>query len=310
MGRNQFMKKVLLSLSVFSLTVFLPAQDFRDQLNLIRPKPGNCLIYGPITFDQKVNFSDATVTLLDVRTHETLEKITSDSQGWYLFSVIKGRKQALLIEKDGFFPYYREILIPVDVPESAMEMAIVLPPDLRNVYALYYVPMDTVAGYNSQLLIDRLTRLLVHNPELQIRFESLGDSLDPVRINQLTARFMDHGIRSDRLTVGTDADTLPTGLLVEIRIGREDLAERGSEGVPDLSDDDWTIQFAASRSTLPEKNYRGLDPVFEFKGKDGFYRYTYGSFGSREEAVQKLSMVKKKGFPQAFTKKAGAIRKL
>jgi len=50
--------------------------------------------------------------------------------------------------------------------------------------------------------------------------------------------------------------------------------------------------------------------VHEFRGKDGFYRYTYGSFQTKEEANRKLQLVKNKGFKKPFAKTVGSIKKL
>jgi hypothetical protein len=61
---------------------------------------------------------------------------------------------------------------------------------------------------------------------------------------------------------------------------------------------------------LGKKTYKGLDPVYEFKGSDGFYRYGYGAFKTKEEAGRKLTVVKRKGFKKAFVKSTGAIKKL
>ena len=304
------MKRLLFPILIFWMILPAGAQDFKDQLNLIRPRPENCLIYGPIAIDKNTLVTDADVSLLDPATHEILEKIVSDRNAWYLFSVKKGRKLALLIEKTGLFPYYHEFIIPGDFPESSLEKPLNLPPDLKNTYSIYYVPLDTIAGRKSLELISQLAGFLLKNPRIIVRFESLGDSLDPVRINQMTSYFMERGISLSRLTSGTSADILPTALMIEVRTGSEDLAGIVSPGIQTLSDDLWTIQFAASRSTLNKKSFKGLDPIHEFKGKDGFYRYTYGIYQTREEAVQKLSVVKKKGFTKAFAKTAGSIRKL
>lgn len=304
------MKRLLLPILIVWMVLPAGAQDFRDQLILIRPRPENCVVYGPISIDKNTLVTDAEVSLLDPSTHEILEKIVSDRNAWYLFSVIKGRKLALLIEKPGLFPYYHEFFVPGDYPETSMEKPVNLPPDLKNTYSVYYAPLDTLAGAKSLELISQLASFLLKNPRITVRFEPLGDSLDPVRINQMTSYFMDRGIPLSRLTSGSSPDTLPTALMIEIRTGTEDLAGIISPGVQTLSDDMWTIQFAASRSTLNKKSFKGLDPVHEFKGKDGFYRYTYGIYATKEEAAQKLSVVKKKGFPKAFAKTAGSIRKL
>ena len=76
------------------------------------------------------------------------------------------------------------------------------------------------------------------------------------------------------------------------------------------TDETWTIQITASKKSIDTKTFTGLKPVLEFKGKDGFYRYTYGTFNSRDEAAARISFVRQKGYKQAFAKTIGSIRKL
>ncbi|MFO7617788.1 MAG: SPOR domain-containing protein, partial [Bacteroidales bacterium] len=61
---------------------------------------------------------------------------------------------------------------------------------------------------------------------------------------------------------------------------------------------------------VPVERFKDLDPVYEFKGKDGYYRYTHGDYPNQEAAQAKLQSVKRKGYNQAFVKTVGSIKKL
>jgi len=302
--------------SCFLLLITLAAaisgfsQDYKSQISLIRPRPENCVVYGPINISEKEFLTEATVSLIDPSTLEVKEKIPVDRNGWYLFtSILKGHKYALLIEKEGLFPYYTEFTIPDDPALSQQEKPIMLPPDLTSTWSLVYQPHDTVLLPKSQELRDRLTEVLRKNPELKAVIEPMGDSLDPMRVNLLTSRLVNRGIRLSQIKSGTPADSLSAMIRIELRTGSDEsgVAIFGSQP---LTDDRWTIQFSASRSPIAKKSFKGLDPVHEFKGRDGFYRYTYGNFASKEEASDQVKVVKKKGFSQAFAKTVGSIKKL
>jgi len=301
---------LIIALFLCALNPPLNAQDFKDQINMIRPIPDNCLIYGAISLQNKTLLPDIKVSLINPRTYEIKDSVITDRNAWYLFSVKKGVPYGLIIEKDGYFPYYAEYTIPSDFPENKMEREIYLPDDLKNNFSLYYTPGETVMGEVSQVLVGQLTTLLQQHPKLIAWFDPQGDSLDFARINDLTSTFLKGGVNISQIRTGLEPDPSATYIRIEINTGPENasLMQTSQEEVPD--DEQWTIQFVASKTSLSKKSFKGLDPVHEFKGKDGFYRYTYGTFKTREEANRKLSVVKKKGFPKAFAKTAGSIKKL
>ncbi|MCX6223228.1 MAG: glycosyltransferase [Bacteroidia bacterium] len=299
-------------LTIMILVAILPhaeGQDYKDQINMIRPKPDNCLVYGVISLQNKELLPDIPVSLIDSKSHET-ESIMSDRNAWYLFSVKKGLTYGLLIEKDGYFPYYAEYTVPFEPSQNKIERNIILPDDLKNDFSLYYPAADTVLGEKSQALLAQLTALLNKHPELSVWFDPQGDSLDFARINLLTSAFISNNIDISRLRTGSRPDSTETFLRIEINTGPENFALVLPSSADQPPDEFWTIQFSATKTSMNKKFYRGLSPVHEFKGKDGFYRYSYGTFKTREEANRKLLLVKKKGFKKPIIKTAGSIKKL
>lgn len=304
-------KRLLLILLMASAMIpRVQSQDFRDQLNMIRPLPDNCLIYGTVSLQDNELLPDVRVSLIDIKTHEVSESIRTDRNAWYLFSVKKGLPYGLMIEKDGFFTYYTENTIPVSLPENRTEKNIILPNDLKNDFALYYPASDTVLGDKSQALLVQLIGLMKKQPGLTAWFDAQGDSIDFARINRLTDVFMRNGIAISRLRTGSQPDTAVTCIRIEISTGPENAVLMATSDPVQPDEESWTIQFSASKAPLSKKSFKGLDPVHEFKGKDGFYRYTYGSFRSLEEANRKLRFVKNKGFGKAYAKSVGSIKKL
>ncbi|MFA5814683.1 MAG: glycosyltransferase [Bacteroidales bacterium] len=301
---------LLIALLLSTLVPHTESQDFKDQINMIRPKPDNCQVYGVLSLQNKELLPDTRISLIDPKSHEISESIMTDRNAWYLFSVKKGFPYGLIIEKDGYFPYYAEYTIPFDHPENRMERNIALPDDLKNDFSLYYPAADTVLGEKSQGLLVQLTALLKKHPGLSAWFDPQGDSLDFARINLLTSAFMRNGVEIAQLRTGSRPDPAETFIRIEINTGPENAALLQPSSGAQPPDELWTIQFSASKTSLSKKSFKGLDPVHEFKGKDGFYRYTYGTFKTREEANRKLLLVKKKGFNKAFTKTVGSIKKL
>jgi O-antigen biosynthesis protein len=301
---------ILLLALLFSVSVqHAESQDFKDQINMIRPNPDNCILYGVISLQNQQLLPDTKISLIDLKSHET-KSIISDRNAWYLFSVKKGLPIGLIIEREGYFPYYTEYTIPYGFPESKMERNIALPDDLKNDFSLYYPAADTVLSEKSKAVMVQLTNLLIKHPELSAWFDPQGDSLDFARINILTTVFMRDGVHIAQLRTGNRPDPSETYIRIEINTGPEIAAldQASSSILP--ADELWTIQFSASKTSIGKKAFKGLDPVHEFKGKDGFYRYTFGTFKSKEEANRKLLMVKKKGFNRPFAKTVGSIKKL
>jgi GT2 family glycosyltransferase len=304
--------KLFLFLLVFfaHAGTYSQGQDFKDQINMIRPKPDNCLIYGILSHQNNELLPAVRVSLIDPKSHEIPDSILTDRNGWYLFSVKKGFPYALIIEKDGYFPYYLEYTIPIDFPETKMERNIVLPDNLKNDFSLFYPASDTTLGEQSRLLVNQLTDLLKKQPLLSVWFDPQGDSLDSARIELLISGFIRGEIKNSRLLKGDRPDRSIAFIRIEINTGPENvvLLQQSADDQP--GDEVWTIQFLASKTPLNKKAFKGLNPVNEYKGKDGFYRYAYGTFKTRDEASRKLQVVKKKGFDKPFAKTAGAIKKL
>jgi O-antigen biosynthesis protein len=302
-------KIILLALLLATGLPRAQGQDFKDQINLIMPRPDYCLIYGTVTLQNQQMLADTRISLIDTKSHES-ESIMTDRNGWYLFLVKKGLPYGLLIEKEGYFPYYNEHTIPVGQLENKLERNIVLPDDLKNDFALFYPDADTILGEKSRILVTQLTGLLRKHPGLTAWFDPQGDSLDFARINMLTSAFLMDGVGISQLRADGPPDSSETSIRIEINTGPENavLLQPSAGSLP--ADEFWTIQFSASKNSLSKKSFKGLDPVYEFKGKDGFYRYTFGSFRTREEANRKLPSVKNKGFRNAFTKTIGSIKKL
>ncbi len=307
-GKSKQLLMLLLFLSAF--VPYARCQDFKDQLIMIRPAPENCLVYGTVSLQNKEMLPTVRISLIDKKTHSITESILTDRNAWYLFSVRRGSPYALLIEKNGYFPYYTEDMVPIDLADNKVEKNIVLPDDLKNDFTLYYPDSDTVLGEKSRQLMMQLADLMKKQPSLNAWFDPQGDSLDFVRINSLTAEFMKKGIHISRLNTGGRPGSTDSYIRIEINTGAENAVLMQSSAREELSEDAWTIQFAASKTPLGKKSFKDLEPVNEFRGKDGFYRYAYGNFKSQAEANKKLQMVKKKGFKQAFAKTVGAIKKL
>ena len=216
----------------------------------------------------------------------------------------------LLIEKTGYFPYYTENIIPNDLTENKLERNVVIPDDLKNDFSLYYPASDTILGEKSRALMIQLSGLMKKQTGLTAWFDPQGDSLDFLRINGITSAFVQTGIAASRLRAGARPDTGETFIRIEINTGAENAVLMEPAGTALPGEESWTIQFAASKTPLAKKTFKELDPVYEFKGKDGFYRYSYGNFKSQEEANRKLQTVKKKGFSKPFSKSVGSIKKL
>jgi GT2 family glycosyltransferase len=301
---------LLCGLLVFGTLSYASGQDFKDQINMIRPAPENCLVYGVLSQQNGQLLTDIKISLINKKTSEIKETITTDRNAWYLFSVQRGSPYGLLIEKNGYFPYYTENTLPIDLADNKVERNVVIPDNLKNDFSLYYPSSDTLLGETSQALVLQLAELMKKHAGLTAWLDPQGDSLDYLRVNGLTATFMKYGIPVSRLTTGVRPDNAETFIRIEINTGTENAVLMQPSGVNQPDEDSWTIQFAASKTPLAKKAFKDLDPVHEFKGKDGFYRYGFGTFKSQEEANKKLQVVKKKGFSKPFAKSVGSIKKL
>jgi len=287
-----------------------PGQGYRDEMKLIRPKPGHTLLFGQVTTSSGKPVRNAKIELFNPSNLKIEDQIPLDNYGYYLFSVKKGQPYGLIIEKEGFFPYYHKIEIPNTEQKDQYQENLTLGDHLKNHYTLYYHPGDTLLGNNSQNLLNQLINLLSAQNDLIIWIDPHGDSLDPVRINQLTGTLINAGINGNRITTGPRPVNDTHTIELTFKTG-EDLAvipHFHVSGQP--PDNHWTIQFMASKKQVGKASLKGLDPVYTFQGHDGYYRYTFGNFISRTKAVQALSKVRRKGFRRPFVKSFSEIRKL
>ena len=62
----------------------------------------------------------------------------------------------------------------------------------------------------------------------------------------------------------------------------------------------YAIQVKALSSPIDMSIFKNLKGVKEYLGVDGYYRYTYMEFSSREEATRKLQSIKDQGYTDAF----------
>jgi hypothetical protein len=74
----------------------------------------------------------------------------------------------------------------------------------------------------------------------------------------------------------------------------------------------YTIQILAVRNRkLVRKSFlQDLKGVLKYDGKDGLYRYTYGRFDSKEEAMAVLDEVKRRGYSDAFLRREESYKEL
>ncbi|OFX58524.1 MAG: hypothetical protein A2046_05515 [Bacteroidetes bacterium GWA2_30_7] len=62
----------------------------------------------------------------------------------------------------------------------------------------------------------------------------------------------------------------------------------------------FTIQIKASANAVDKSEFKGLEPVKEFIGTDGFHRYAYGEFPNYASAKAEWEKIITNGFPDAF----------
>jgi hypothetical protein len=74
----------------------------------------------------------------------------------------------------------------------------------------------------------------------------------------------------------------------------------------------YTIQILAvkNRKLVKRSFLQDLKGVLKYDGRDGFYRYTYGRFGTLEEATVVLEDVKSHGYTDAFLRREESYKEL
>lgn len=311
MRKKRFVN-IILSISICILvTPESFGQNYRDQMNLIRLKPNNVLVIGKIHDYNGDKISGAKISLIDPSLLSTLETIPVDDLGYYLFTLQKGKKFGFLVEKKSYFPYYHELTIPLDI-EDEYEYNLHLPDGIRKEYSLVYTSEGTVPSNNN--LLEELISLLINQTGLSIWMPAQQNPTGNSRNSFLDSLFQSRGIEGYRLISGSlpgNADHIVILNFITDPEAREaDVSDFGGSAENTDNNDKWTLQFSASRNELSDRVLKDLDEVRTFKGKDGFFRYTYGKFKTRQEANKAIPLLKSKGFSQAFPKLVSNLKKL
>ncbi|MCK5821213.1 MAG: SPOR domain-containing protein [Bacteroidales bacterium] len=308
-------KRFLIITLLASIYLIVPestqGQNYREQMKLIRLKPNNVMVFGVINDYTGEKLSGASISLFDPSILITTETIPVDDMGEYLFTIEKGKKIGFLVEKEGYFPYYHELTISLDA-EDEYEYKLHLPDGIRKTYSLIYTSDGTIPSNND--LLEELISLLINQTGLSIWMPVQENPLGKSRITFLDSLFLSRGIEDYRLISGSlpgDTDQIvELNFMTDTEAKETDASVFEGKSMVSDKDDKWTLQFSASRSELSVKGLKNLKDTRMFKGKDGYYRYTYGVFNSRQEANQAISFLHDKGFSQAFPKLIGNLKKL
>jgi tetratricopeptide (TPR) repeat protein len=87
-----------------------------------------------------------------------------------------------------------------------------------------------------------------------------------------------------------------------IKLGYKDAFIRKHQG-SELQTAQFTIQIMALKNPVTIDHFTNLGAVNIEQGSDGFYRYTYGTFSSLEQAQSELTRIVSIGYKDAFTRK-------
>ena len=303
-------RRIILTLLICFTVGSLIAQNYKDQMALIRLKPDYSMVFGHITDYTGEKLSSASVSVFNPASLSLTETIPVDDLGDYLFTLEKGRTLGFLVEKEGYFPYYSEFTIPEDA-EDLFEYPMQLPDGIRKEYTLIFRP-DGYLPSNSSI-VEEMISLLLNQPELSLWMPDQENPLGKSRIVFLDSLIQSRGIEEYRLISGS----LPgkQDQIVELSFETDpdaEIPDQWSDSEPQTygNDEKWTLQFSASKSKLTERGLKGLKDYKVFEGKDGFYRYTYGAFNTRQEANNSIMLLRDQGFNQAFPKLIGNLKKL
>ena len=294
-------------------------QNYRDQKKLIRLKPNNLMVLGQILTPSGETLSGATVSLFDPPAAKILETIPVDDLGEYMFILEKGKTFGLIVEKEGFFPYYTQFTVPAE-PEEEWDNPIQLPLGLQNRYRLIYPPRST--GPSNPEVLEELLNSVSSFESLLVWIPGDPDSVFPLRVSRIKNSFSEAGIEPHRLYIGDTPGSPDQFIHLELindhsldvqedHLNQDDISD--TEDDPEggsISPEKWTLQFVASKKKLQASGLKGITSYKVFEGKDGFYRYTYGIYNSREEANSGKAYLKEKGFDQSFAKKIEDLQKL
>lgn len=301
--------KLFLVIFTLGSTLILPAQNYRDQVILIRLRPDYSLVIGKISDYTGEKLSNATISLFDPNSYQATETIPVDDSGDYLFTLKKGATYGFLVEKEGYFPYYHILHLPEDAQDQ-MEYPLHLPDGIRKQYTLVFSENGSIPVNGS--ILEELISLLLNQTALSLWIPDQENPIGKSRISFLDSLLPSRGVEKYRLISGS----LPgnTDQIIELSFETDPEAENIPSYNPvspgEKSDDKWTLQFSASKSKLPERDLRGLKDYEVYEGNDGFYRYTYGVFNTRQEANASIPYLRNLGFNQAFPKRIGIIKSL
>lgn len=306
---SQLIKKTALAVLLILTTGILEAQNYRDQMILIRLNPGYSMLFGKISDYDGSKLNRAEVSLYDPATLVITETIPVDDMGEYLFTIRKKQTYGLLVTKEGYFPYYHEIQVPEDAADE-FEYPIQLPDGIRKDYTLVY-PTEGIIPVNSGIL-EELISLLLNQSGLNLWIPDLENQVGRSRIEFIDSLLTSRGIEEYRLISGSIPGN--TDQLVQLNFENDPDAEiiRQYSADSNVLDNKqkWTLQFAASKNKLSDRDLKGLKDFKVYEGNDGFYRYTYGVYNTRQQANEAIQTLKSKGFSQAFPKLIGNLKDL
>ena len=311
MRPNTGLRIVIVFLLIAAVSTGIMAQNYRDQKGLIRLKPNNIMVFGKIQDYTGSKLKSANISIINPQSSRVLETIPIDDLGEYLFTVEKGSVLGLLIEKESYFPYYHEIRIPYD-SDREMEYNLHLPDGIRKVYSVVYAPQASMPSNTS--LLEELISLLISQSGLSIWIPGQENEIGHSRLVFLDSLLQARGIEQYRLITGSLPGRADQVIQLNFLYDRDAIEPQatifGNLIIGGDEDNHWTLQFAASRNKLAERNLKGLQNTRLFEGKDGYYRYTFGNFATRQEANEAISYLQSKGFSQAFPKKIGILKNL
>ncbi len=322
---HSFKPVIILFFLIGILASSVQGQNYRDQKKLIRLKPNNLLVFGQVQSPDGESVTGTSISLFDPSGAKIIETIPVDDLGEYLFTLEKGKTFGLIVEKEGFFPYYTQFTVPRDLDEE-WENAINLPEGLKNHYSLFYI--DESDSPSNQDVLDELLNALSKYQDLYIWIPEESDTYFSNRSNSIRNSFTEAGIQTHRILAGSPPADVNQFINLRLinenspednlnpadTVNTEDIDENIKSEDPvsenDISPNKWTLQFTASKNELSETVLKGLTDYKVFKGKDGYYRYTYGTYNSKEEAGSGKAFLKGKGFSQSFAKKIEDLQKL
>lgn len=210
-------------------------------------------------------------------------------------------------------PLMHETAIPFDHDDYHLNMAALLEvekiADLMTEYPETQVELtghtdDTgAAEYNMRLSLKRAEQVALYLEQKGIQrkrilVNGLGEDA-PVAINRFAdgsdaplGRYLN---RQVRVKV---AGTIPVvsglaGVYVPDHLKQED--EPANE-IPFL----YTIQISAARTPIPLSRFEKVDEVTEYHCKDGYYRYTSGSYNSFPAVTEQVMKIRQSGFEDAY----------